>query len=221
MIRVLSTKRLEPNQRQYLLNGGISVLAADFIDVSYLPFDINQTKENLIFTSRNGFLGFLAHKLSGVYTGSNVFCVGSVTATLIERHGFNVIASADDGKALSEIIVNEHSDKSFTFFSGSLRRDILPRAMKTAGIDFNEVRVYETALTPHKITPKLDGILFYSPSGIESYLKENSITDETCFCIGNTTAAALKGVTDKIVTATKPSIENVIVQVRNYYKKEI
>lgn len=218
MIRVLSTKRLEPNQRQYLLNGGISVLAADFIDVNYLPFDINNTKENLIFTSRNGFLGFLTNKLSAVYVGSNVFCVGSVTATLIERHGFNVIASADDGKALSQIIVNDHADKSFTFFSGSLRRDILPDAMRAAGIDFNEVRVYETALTPHKISAKPDGILFYSPSGVESYLKENSITDETCFCIGNTTAAALRGVTDKIVTATKPSIENVIVQVRNYYK---
>lgn len=218
MIRVLSTKRLEPNQRQYLLNGGISVLAADFIDVSYLTFDINQTKENLIFTSRNGFLGFLANKLSGVYTGSNVFCVGSVTATLIERYGFNVIASAYDGKTLSEIIVNEHADKSFTFFSGSLRRDILPDAMKAASIDFNEMRVYETVLTPHKIMAPLDGILFYSPSGIESYLKENSITDETCFCIGNTTASALKGITDKIVTASKPSIENVIVQVRNYYK---
>lgn len=218
MIRVLSTKRLEPNQRQYLLNGGISVLAADFIEVSYLPFDINDTKENLIFTSRNGFLGFLSNKLSGVYTGSNVFCVGSVTATLIERHGFNVLTSADDGKALSEVIVNEHGNKSFTFFSGSLRRDVLPDAMKAAGIDFNEVRVYETALTPHKIAAPLDGILFYSPSGVESYLKENSITDEMCFCIGNTTAAALKSITDKIVTAGKPSIENVIVQVRNYYK---
>ncbi|MGV3461570.1 MAG: uroporphyrinogen-III synthase [Flavobacterium sp.] len=218
MIRVLSTKRLEPNQRQYLLNGGISVLAADFIDVSYFPFDINRTKESLIFTSRNGFLGFLENKLSGVYTGSDVFCVGSVTATLIERHGFNVIASADDGKALSQIIVNEHAGKSFTFFSGSLRRDVLPDAMKAAGIDFNEIGVYQTVLTPRKINAQLDGILFYSPSGIESYLKQNSITGETCFCIGNTTAAALKGITDKIVTATKPSIENVIVQVRNYYK---
>lgn len=221
MIRVLSTKCLEPNQRQYLLNGGISVVMADFIAVSYLSFDINATKENLIFTSQNGFMGFIAGNGGIDYKHKDVFCVGNVTAQLIAQHGYNVVAWADYGTELADVIVNEHKDKSFTFFSGSLRRDILPDAMKVAGIDFNEVRVYETALIPHNITPKLDGILFYSPSGIESYLKENSITDEVCFCIGNTTAAALKGISDKIIVASKPSIENVIVQVRNYYKQKI
>lgn len=218
MIRVLSTKRLEPNQRQYLLNRGISVVEADFIDVSYIPFDINETKENLIFTSQNGFTGFLKGNSGIDYKERDVFCVGNVTGEVIAGAGYNVVATTDYGTDLAEVIVNEHADKSFTFFSGSLRRDILPDALRNAGIDFNEVRVYETVLTPHQINAKLNGILFYSPSGVESYLKENSITDETCFCIGNTTAAALKSFTDKIVIATKPSIENVIVQVRNYYK---
>jgi uroporphyrinogen-III synthase len=221
MIRVLSTKRLEPNQRHYLLNGGISVVEADFINVSYIPFDINKTKENLIFTSQNGFTGFLKGNNGIDYKERDVFCVGNVTGGVIAGAGFTVVATTDYGTDLAEVIVNEHADKSFTFFSGSLRRDILPDAMKEAGIDFNEIKVYETVLVPHKINAKLDGILFYSPSGVESYLKANSITGETCFCIGNTTAAALNGITDKVVIATKPSIENVIVQARNYYKENI
>jgi len=39
---------------------------------------------------------------------------------------------------------------------------------------------------------RFDGILFFSPSAVESYLKSNTIKDEMCFCIGETTAEALE-----------------------------
>ena len=220
MARVVSTKKLLPNQRHFLLNAGLSVVEAYFIGITYKPFNINAIKPNLVFTSRNGFEGFLKHKLSAVYTGSSVFCVGNNTRIFVERSRFNVVAIADDAYTLAGIIVKDYPHDSFTFFSGNLRRDELPLALTEAKIDFNEIEVYETALTPHKITSKPDGILFFSPSGIESYLKENAITDEACFCIGNTTAAALAGITDNVIIANKPSVENVIVQVRNYFSKE-
>jgi uroporphyrinogen-III synthase len=95
----------------------------------------------------------------------------------------------------------------------------LPDALAKAKISFNEIEVYETRLTPHKINTTVDGILFFSPSGAESYLKENELNNETCFCIGTTTAEALTGITTNIVTANKPTVENVIVQAINYYKR--
>ncbi|KGO92637.1 uroporphyrinogen-III synthase [Flavobacterium subsaxonicum] len=217
--RVLSTKKLQPNQKQYLLNAGLSVLEADFITVHAKAFAINTINHNLIFTSQNAFKSFLANKLSGLFAGSNVFCVGSVTKAIIEQAGFTVMAYADDAQALAEIIINQFADESFTFFSGNLRKDTLPNALATAGVTFNEVQVYETVLQPQHIKAPLDGLLFFSPSGIESYLLENSITTQTCFCIGATTAAALNGITNNIVVANKPSVENVIVQVRNYFAK--
>ena len=85
-------------------------------------------------------------------------------------------------------------------------------------IIFNEIEVYQTNLTPQKITKKLDGILFFSPSAVESYLNLNSIKDETCFCIGETTAEALENKKIKnIIIAEKPSVENVIDEVVKYY----
>ncbi|TRW22622.1 uroporphyrinogen-III synthase [Flavobacterium zepuense] len=218
MARVFSAKKLQPNQKQYLLNAGLSVLEADFITTHAKPFDINSINHNLIFTSQNAFKSFLNNKLSGVFAGSNVFCVGSVTKTIIEQAGFIVLAYADDAQGLSEIIINEFAGESFTFFSGSIRKDTLPDALAAAGVTFNEIEVYQTVLTPQRITATLDGILFFSPSAIESYLQQNTITTETCFCIGATTAAALNGITTNIVVANKPSVENVIVQVRNYYR---
>ncbi|MES2487499.1 MAG: uroporphyrinogen-III synthase [Bacteroidota bacterium] len=217
--RVVSTKKLLPNQRHFLLNAGLSVLEADFIGITYMPFNINSINSNLIFTSRNGFNAFLANKRSVIYNGSNVYCVGSNTRNFIDSKGFNVVACTDDAQTLAETIIKNHPHESFTFFSGNIRRNDLPLALTNANIDFNEIEVYETALTPHKITSKPDGLLFFSPSGVMSYLKENKITNEACFCIGNTTAAALNGITDKVVLANKPSVENVIVQVRSYYNK--
>ncbi|MFP9112864.1 uroporphyrinogen-III synthase [Flavobacterium sp. RHBU_3] len=215
--RVLSTKKLQPNQKLYLLNAGLSVIEADFIGIQYKPFEINNTADNLIFTSQNGFKGFLQHIASGVFAGSNVFCVGEKTKSFIERHGFKVVEVANDAESLAIIITEKYATERFMFFSGSIRKETLPDTLTKAGVAFTETQVYDTVLTPHKIETKLNGILFFSPSGVESYLKENTITDEACFCIGQTTANALTGVTDKVVVAHKPSIENVIVQVRNYW----
>ena len=217
-IRILSTKKLLPNQKQFLLNAGLSVIEADFITVHYTPFKFTDIRQNLIFTSQNAVISFLKQDESRKYINHPVFCVGSKTKEAAENAGYTVAAVADYGEELAGMIVSRYAGEGFTFFSGSLRRDILPDAMANGGIVFNEIEVYQTMLSPHKINTALDGILFYSPSGIESYLRENSISDEVCFCIGNTTAEAIKDVAGNIVVATKPSVENVIVQCVNYYK---
>jgi len=217
-VRVLSTKKLQPNQKQYLLNAGLAVVEADFISIAYKPFEIKNSTQNIIFTSQNAFKSFLLNDAIEGFKESRIFCVGSTTKQFIEGKGYIVFASADYAENLAEVIIAGHSTESFTFFSGSMRRDTLPDALAKANVNYVEVEVYETVLTPQKINAQLDGILFYSPSGVESYLKENTIINQTCFCIGTTTAAALSGVTKNMVLANKPSVENVIVQCINYYK---
>lgn len=221
VIRILSTKKLFPNQKQYLLNAGLSVLEADFIGIEYTTFNLNTTRQNLLFTSQNAVKSFLENEESSNYKDHPVFCVGSMTKEAIEAAGFKVITCSDYASDLAEIIIKDHCNESFAFFAGNLRKNTLPDAFAKAGIEFDEIRAYKTLLTPHKINSGIDGVLFFSPSGIESYLKENTITTETCFCIGTTTAAALKGITENIVVANKQTVENVIIQCINYYKKSI
>ncbi len=116
----------------------------------------------------------------------------SIPKNLLEENGFNVIAYTGYAADLAKIISLIYGKETFTFFSGNLRRDVLPSTLKENGIAFNEIEVYETLLTPKKINEKLDGILFFSPSAVESYLKSNIIKDEMCFCIGETTPEALE-----------------------------
>ena len=218
-IRIYSTKKLLPNQRQYLLNAGFLVAEADFIAVSGKPFQYENHNDYLIFTSQNAVESVLKNPKLGEIKTLKAFCVGEKTKSLLEQNGFEVVVSSDYAAELASIICNQFAKNSFTFFSGNLRRNILPDAMQLAQIKYDEIEVYETLLTSHKNQTKTDGILFFSPSAVESYLKKNKITDETCFCIGKATAEVAEHFTQNTIVANQPTIENVIIQTINSYNQ--
>ncbi|MBQ0116912.1 MAG: uroporphyrinogen-III synthase [Flavobacterium sp.] len=217
--RVLSTKMLEFNQKQFLLNAGFAVLEGEFIKVQPTHFEWDTIHEVLIFTSQNAVNSILQHPEVEHLKEKKVICVGKKTKALLWQNGFDVIAATDYAVELAEIILSHLKDHSFTFFSGNLRRDILPDTMKNAGIVNNEYNVYETVLNPIAIKSPVDALLFFSPSAVQSYLSENTLTDQMCFCIGTTTAEALKDKTNNLVIATEQTVESTLVQCINYYKK--
>lgn len=216
--RILSTKKLLPNQKQYLLSAGFSVVETDFIGIQHLEFKFNKVSEFLIFTSQNAVESVLKNKEHKNYLHKRCFCVGEKTKALLEENGFVVLIYADYAAELASIICNKYQKQTFTFFSGNLRRDILPEALQLAQIEFEEVPVYETVYTSIAINAPIDGILFFSPSAVESFSLCNTITNQTCFCIGKTTAEAVEKYSENIVIAHQPSIENVIVQCIQHYK---
>lgn len=224
-IQILSTKVLHEIQKQELQKAGFEVAEFDFIKTENKSFEIKDLNENLIFTSQNAVYSFLENPQSKdlipKLRDKNVFCVGLKTKSLLSDNGFNVVAYTGYASDLAEIITLIYNKESFTFFSGNLRRDTLPNALKEAGIKLNEIQVYETSLTPQKIKTSPDAILFFSPSGIESYLKENTIKKETCFCIGETTAEALHKITKNIIIADQPTVENVIEDVIFQYSNKL
>ena len=217
-LTILSTKILLSHQKQALLDVGFSVTEANFIKTENSDFDLNGIKDKLIFTSQNAAQSVLLHPKSQELKTKNVFCVGIKTKALLEENGFNVDVYVDYASDLAEIITLIYSSESFTFFSGNLRKETLPKALKAAKVNFNEIQVYETTLTPQKIKTPVDGILFFSPSAVESYLKDNKIKNEICFCIGETTAETLEKTTRNIIVADQPSVDNLIEDVIEEYK---
>ena len=217
-IRILSTKELLSNQKQFLLNADFLVVEADFIQTKTIGFDLKTVHETLIFTSQNAVKAVLEHPEAGQLKSKTVFCVGIKTKALLEDNGFKVEAYAGYAEDLAQIIALVYSDNQYTFFSGNLRRDTLPGILTEAGIVFNEVQVYKTVLTPKKIDSKADGILFFSPSAVESYIQKNKIDKEAVFCIGETTAnTAAESGYKNIIIANQPTIENTIIQAINYF----
>jgi len=217
-IRIMSTKKLLEKKKQQLLSANFSVEEEDFITVKTIDFEIEILNDYLIFTSQNAVESVLRNKKSAEIKNKKCFCVGTKTKFFLEQNGFEVVQHSDYAAELASAICNQYAKNSFTFFCGNLRRDILPEALRLAEIQLDEVMVYETLLTTHKINFTPDGILFFSPLGAESYMQENRIEDEICFCIGNTTAEALKYATPNIIIANQPTVESVIMKCIEYYK---
>ena len=209
---ILSTKTLSSEQRQVFIDADIDILEEDFIQIENNNFELKNINQNLIFSSQNAVLSLMEQLDWEKLKTKPVFCVGIKTKELLEQNGFIADVYMDYASELAEIITLIYSKESFTFFSGNLRKETLPKALKDAKIKFNEIEVYQTKLAPFKISKeeKFDGILFFSPSGVESYLIDNKIKTETCFCIGETTATALHKITKNIIIAENPTIEDVI-----------
>lgn len=217
-IRIASTKRLSEKQKQPLLNADFSMFEEDFISIQNKEFDIYRINDCLIFTSQNAVESVLLSREIAELKTRKCFCVGEKTRLLLIENDFEVLEYSDYAAELASIIFNKYPKISFTFFCGNIRRDVLPEALNLGNIKLDEIEVYQTNLTAHKIGFAPDGILFFSPSAVKSYLQENKIQNEICFCIGNTTAEALKNRTSNIIIANQPTIESVIMKTIEYYK---
>ncbi len=213
MKTILSTKKLSEAQQQLVLNSGLGLVHMDFIDTAPLNFEYDDTVSNAIFTSKNGVLAVLKE---GIQI-NNAFCVGFRTKELLEKKGITVSLAEKNGATLGKSITNRYKKTSFVYFCAEDRLDILPNILNEEGINFKEILVYRTVSTPKKVYSEFDGVLFFSPSGVNSFFKLNELNSHA-FCIGNTTASALKKHTTNYTVAKTPSIENVLVTAINYFK---
>lgn len=218
-IRILSTKKLLDPQRELLLNKGFRLVEADFIKIEYTDISATRFYPYIIVTSQNGVKSIEKNGLTAKLKESFFFCVGTKTAEAINRLGLHVSGTFLSAEELGNHLVIYENTKAFTYFCGNIRRKELPELLTQNNIVLEEVVAYKTLFSPQRINGMFDGVLFYSPSLVESYFFSNTLVNGTAFCIGETTATAALAYTQKIVTATKPTIENVIVQVVKYFEK--
>src|SRR5690606_24607443 len=173
-----------------------------------------------LFTSKNAVLSVLQNEKLALLKQKNCICVGEKTKELLVKNGFQVLDLAHYADDLVQIISQKYIHFSFSFFCGNLRRDVLPDFFKKNQIKFEEIQVYDNKLTPYKITEPMEAIMFFSQSRVMSFLKENTLENQLCFCIGKTTAEALQPYTDKIILSKKPTISSVLEEVVGFYKVE-
>jgi len=214
---ILSTRKLSRSQRELLLNAGIGLVEKDFISIEPLEFSVEDLPENLIFTSRNSVELFHCKYSEEDLRNWNIFCVGEKTAALLSSKGYSVKETEDYGASLARIIAEHYQGREFVFFCGKKRNPDLPEYLRRHQVNFREIHLYNTLFTPSKIDRIFEGVLFFSPSGVQSFCLENSLSGSLAFCIGTTTAAEAEKHTRNLVLATKPTIESVIVQVIKHF----
>lgn len=217
-ISVLSTRVLYNGNLELIQSSSLNWIQKDFITIKHSSFCIDELQEFLLFTSQNTIRSVIQTIGDGFFVNKKVFCVGIKTKEFLESLGAIVYCWAHYAQDLSRQIILEFPGVSITFFNGNLRRNTLVDAFDSHGITYKEIEVYKTLLTPKRVQESFDAICFYSPSAVESFLMENDINNKVCFCIGQTTKDALKGVTDNIVLASMPTLEQTIKACIAYYK---
>lgn len=211
MKSILSTKKFTLAQKELLLNSGLTFVEYNAISIEFVHFESPKFIENAIFTSKNAVKSVFSNKKT-IPEIKNCFCVGEKTKALLEEYGQKVVKTTQYGSELADCLIKNHKNDTFYFFCGNKRLDIIPKALKEENIMFSEIETYETVLNPKHFQRQFDGILFFSPSAVQSFVSENKLKNSTAFCIGTTTAAEAKKYTENVVISNSTSVESVIAK---------
>jgi len=151
-----------------------------------------------------------------------VYSIGSATQRFVaEKLGVEVKAAAAYAAELADKIIAD-APAEVHFFCGNIRRDLLPQKLTEAGIRVHEIVVYQTIETPKRILKHFDGILFYSPSAVNSFFSVNTVDEDTqLFAIGTTTAEAVQQYHhNNVIIAMHPGKEELVQQAIRHFNKK-
>ncbi|NOY47592.1 MAG: hydroxymethylbilane synthase [Chlorobi bacterium] len=217
-VNVYSTKTLTEAQ-QNLFHNDIKVNSSDFIQINtnrIKPFLLKSEVKNVIITSKNAVEALITNIPAEELQFKNIYCVGRRTKRMVEQKIGKVTHSEKNAKKLAEYLVEYIEGTEVTYFCSDLRLDDLPNILSENNITVNEVEAYSTKFASEKIDDNVEGIMFYSPSTVKSYLLENQ-ADKIAFCIGESTAAEAKKRFKDVRVAKVPTVESVIELVNLNY----
>lgn len=213
MTKILSTRKLSAAQEAMFLNSGIEVVQHDGISIKINDFDLHNSYDYYIFTSRNAVKAYL-NKIQNTSHSKNseirCFCVGKKTKSFLTENGLKVVKMAENALELANFIVKGDQNASFSLLTGNRSRPELRQQLSQNNIAFTEVEVYTTTLTPKIFNEDFNGILFFSPSGIQSFTQQNELRQRAVFCIGETTAREAKRFTNNVHVSSETTVESVI-----------
>ena len=218
---VYSTKKLSEIQKR-LLPETVAIEDSDFIKIRFNripPKVIKNEIENVIITSKNGVESLLNSFIKQELQFKNIYCVGRRTKKLIEQKIGKVKHSEKNAEKLAQYLSSSIKGQEVTYFCSDLRLDTLPTILDNNGITVNEVEAYKTMYSPVNVRDNFSGVLFYSPSTIESYLQDNQ-PDKIAFCIGESTAKEARKHFENVQVANLPTVESVLELVNLHFVKE-
>lgn len=234
--KVLSTKKLEPSLIELAKKNDIEIIEQEFISINpirnqetfnrILGF-INGKILNIALTSTNAvdaLNSYMHFNDTYLVADWNIFCLSGKTkeavmnALLLRK---NIAGEASNATELAGEIISK-GVKEIVFFCSDKRRDELPTTLKNANIKVHEVIVYETTETPVTVSNDFDAVLFFSPSGVQSFFSANELNeDSVCFAIGRTTATSIATYTqNKIINSIIPDPKMMIEEAIEYFKQE-
>ncbi len=227
-ISILSTRPLPATLVEEAALQGINIDIKSFIETEAIQsVEVQQEIEQallqsavIVFTSMNA-VEAVASSVTEEIPDWNIYCMGETTQELVKQYfGKDSIAGTGSNAAeLAELIIEDGYVDEVIFFCGDQRRDELPAMLLGNDIEVTEIIVYHTVATPQLLKKEYNGILFFSPSAVDSFFSRNKTGKSTMlFAIGSTTAAAIKKYSDNgVITSAAPGKEKLLEKAINYF----
>ena len=206
MTRLLSTKILSEGFKDRLLMNSFSLVEKSFIKISPIQnIKLADSNQAIIFSSQNAVKIALDNsEIKSLVDQKPIYCIGKKTALLLVKNGQKVVKIAQNSSDLALFIQKNYQNESFSFFCGKSRVKDLEHVLSVNDIPIKPVEIYETLPQPHIVKGHFEGIIFFSPSGVKGYAINNGFEDTHCFCLGSTTAKAVRKFTPKLTIAKTP-----------------
>ena len=214
MAKILSTKSLGEVSFERFLAAGHQISHYDIINAEPLPFAA--PRYDIYICSSQNAVNALSHYWKNQdqehLLNTKWYCVGNKTAEALKKLNLRVVEIAHSAKELIEEKLSscELEEKRKLWLTGvkkTKETETYIRSKKADAID-----VYLTIPNLKKVSESFDVILFYSPKGIEYFLKSNSIDDGVkVYCIGDTTAQKAESLNIRVTAVAKtPSAERLV-----------
>ncbi len=202
-------RKLEEASRKWLLQQEVAFSEEPMIEVQLLDVDasvfskIVLLDKSWIVTSKHAALWLLAHHAEiGFRSADTVFCISDKQAAILIRITQSIVIA---GEKNSESLVQEVKSQKQTSVSVYLRGN---RSLQLKGLDPFDVEVYHTSLLKPKVEGSFSSYLFFSSSGVESFVEGNNQISEQAkiIVIGETTAQyARNAFANEVITSANAS----------------
>ncbi|PWN68484.1 uroporphyrinogen-III synthase [Chryseobacterium phosphatilyticum] len=201
----------------------VEVIKTEPIMIS--PFDLKNY--SLIFTSVNGVISFFKNKFkpNEDFTSKNynkIYCVGEKTKRELRKHGFGTFKVLKNADTLSRFIIGKCQHEQFLHFCGNLAINVLDKELPLQNIKYKKVTIYNTEETHPLINEKYHAAVFFSPSGVRSFARRNSLEGMKLFSIGETTSGELRNYTqEEIFTSEENTLTSIFELIRREIRSKI
>ena len=179
------------------------------------PFPLKNN--SLIFTSVNSVRAFFksGFQPNERFTDphyNKIYAVGNKTKMELRRHGFGTFKVFSNASEMSEFLIGHSNNEKFLHFCGNLSLDILDENLPLQNIAYKKIEVYTTEEIYPKIEDTYNCLVFFSPSGVRSFVKYNSVEGAQLFAIGSTTEKELRKFTNQTIKfSTQSNLKDLLL----------